>query len=69
VRLRWRTTDNAAAHLRIKVTVDGRTVTLRRAPLAGRRTLTFAATAAPFTALIAIADQSGNEVVQARRAR
>jgi hypothetical protein len=68
VRLRWRARDNAAAHLRIKVTIDGRSVTLHRAPLGGRRTLTLVAPAAPFTAAIVVADQSGNEVVRARGA-
>ena len=43
-------------------------MTLRRAPLAGRRTLALPATGAAFTASITITDESGNEVAQDRRA-
>jgi hypothetical protein len=68
VRLRWRATDYASRHLRIKVSVDGRSETLRGVPLAGRRTLALPVTGAPFTAVVVITDQSGNQVVRARGA-
>jgi hypothetical protein len=68
VRLRWQVTDNASAHLRIKISAAGRSVTLRRVPLAGRRTLALPATATAFTASITITDQSGNHVADKRRA-
>jgi hypothetical protein len=68
VRLRWRTTDNAAARLSIKISIGGRSVTLRRLPLAGRRTVALPAPEAPFSAEVVISDQSGNQVVRARSA-
>ena len=43
VRLRWASTDNASRHLRIKVSVAGRTAMLRGVELNGRRTLALAA--------------------------
>jgi hypothetical protein len=68
LRLRWRLADNASAHLRIRITSGGRSVTLRRAPLNGRRTLALPVTGAAMTASITITDESGNEVAQDRRA-
>ncbi len=68
VRLRWRTTDNASAHLRIKLSVPGGSVTLHRVPLAGRRTLALPAPGTAFAASITISDESGNHVVRGRSA-
>ena len=68
VRLRWRMSDNAAAHVSIKISIDGRSVMLHDIPLDGRRTLDLPATAAAFTALITISDMSGNHIVRARTA-
>ena len=68
LRLRWRVADNASAQLRITITAGGGSVTLRRAPLSGRRTLALPATDAALTAAITITDESGNEVALERRA-
>ncbi|MDP9256686.1 MAG: hypothetical protein M3Q31_09045 [Actinomycetota bacterium] len=68
VRLRWRMTDNASAHLRIKLSVPGGSVTLHRVPLAGRRTLALPAPGTAFAASITISDESGNHVVRGRSA-
>ncbi|MDX6629878.1 MAG: hypothetical protein QOH00_2124 [Gaiellales bacterium] len=68
IRLRWRVTDNAAAHLKIEVSTVGGTLTLRRVPLTGRRTLAWAATRTDLTAAITITDESGNRAWRTRRA-
>jgi hypothetical protein len=68
LRLRWRLGDNASARVRITVSAGGQSVTLPRAPLAGRRTLTLPAAGTALAASITITDQSGNDVVQARHA-
>ena len=67
VRLRWASTDNASRHLRIKVSVAGRTAMLRGVPLRGRRTLALSAPAGAFTAWITVTDESGNAVTFKRR--
>jgi hypothetical protein len=68
VRLRWGSTDNASRHLRIEVSVAGRTAMLRGVPLGGRRTLALSAAAAAFTAWITVTDESGNKVTFKRLA-
>jgi hypothetical protein len=67
VRLRWDSTDNAARHLRIRVSVAGRTAMLRGVALRGRRTLALSAPAGAFTAWITVTDESGNAVAFKRR--
>jgi hypothetical protein len=68
VRVRWRLSDNASAHLTIRISTAGSTVTLYRVPLVGRRTLALPATRAAFAAAITVTDQSGNRAWRARRA-
>ena len=68
VRLRWRLTDNASAHVRIKISTPVGSVTLPRVPLAGRRTLGLPAMGTAFAASITISDESGNHVVEERSA-
>jgi hypothetical protein len=68
VRLRWRLTENASAHVDIKVAIAGRSVTLRGVPLTGRRTLALPATRAAFAAAITVTDESGNHTRRSRRA-
>ena len=68
VRLRWRLSDNASAHVAIKISTGGRSLTLPRVPLVGGRTLEFPATRTAFTAAITVTDQSGNHTWRTRRA-
>jgi hypothetical protein len=68
VRLRWGSTDNASGHLRIKVSVAGRTALLRSVSLRGRRTLALSAPDGAFTAWITVTDESGNDITFRRRA-
>jgi hypothetical protein len=68
VRLRWRLTDNASTHVRIKISTPAGSVTLPRVPLAGRRTLGLPAVGTAFAASITISDESGNDVVEERTA-
>jgi len=60
--------DNAAAHVSIKISVPGGSLTLHRVPLAGRRTLALPAPGTAFAASITISDESGNHVVEERSA-
>jgi hypothetical protein len=66
VRLRWRLTDNASARVTLRIATGGRSVTLHRVALAGRRTLSFPATGRAFTAAIAVTDESGNHTSRTR---
>jgi hypothetical protein len=68
VRLRWRVRDNASAHVAIKISTGGRSLTLPRVPLVGRRTLELPATRTAFTAAIIVTDQSRNHTWRTRRA-
>ncbi len=67
VRLRWRLADDASAHVAIRVSTEGHSVTLHSVPLTGRSTLKLPA-GPKFTAVITITDESGNRAWRTRRA-
>jgi hypothetical protein len=68
LQVHWRVSDNAAGHLTIAISTPGHSVTLRRMPLNGRRTLPLPAVPAGLTGAITITDESGNRAWRTRRA-